>query len=368
MNITIVRDSFAEILQKASYFTSNKITDLKILKAVLINANQNTIKINTTNINEYFSGEIGGKVMKTGSVLVELKTLIEIVKNLTDTKIKLEKKENQLVITSSSGEVKLVCLDESNFPQFENVEETIGLPKEIFADSLLKPVIFSCAIDEARPILTGLCFDFKEKEIDIVGTDGFRLSLQKTPKTVSKLAGQKIIFSSKSLISVFKVFKEGSFKACLSQNKDSLLFKSGGVVVLSKTLEGEYPPYDKVVPQDFETSATIKTKDFLEAVRASSLFAKESSSMLNLSFSDGQLIINSAGAGVGEAVFKIALDNFSGKENKIVFNYRYLLDYLSNHSDEEIIFEMNSAYTPGVFRGKKNPGFLHIIMPIRSQE
>ena len=107
MNITIVRESLLNVLQKSGYFISNKISDLKIFKAVLITARQDGVVINTTNVNEYFSGEIGGKVYKTGAVLVDFKTLFEIVKNLSDAKITLEKTSKQLIISGKAGEIKL---------------------------------------------------------------------------------------------------------------------------------------------------------------------------------------------------------------------------------------------------------------------
>lgn len=368
MNITIVRERLVETLQKASYFTSAKLTDLKIFKAVLLEAKQNTIIINATNISDFFSGEIGGKVFKTGRVLIDLKTLIETVKNLNDTKITLEKKNNQLVINGSSGQVKLLCLEDENFPSFEKPEKNIKLKKELFKNELIQATLSSCATDEARPILTGLCFDFKEDRVLIIGTDGFRLSLQKVSDSYSELAGKKVVFSGKSLASVLKVFKNLSHSIFLTSKLDQIIFESGEVKVGSKTIEGEYPPYEKVIPQNSETSVVLKTKDFLEVVRASSLLAKEGSGMINLSLNNKEVVVNSAGTGVGEAQFRISPISFSGKDNKIVFNYRYLLDFLSGFSEEEVVFEMSTAFAPGVFRGVKNTNFIHIIMPIRSQE
>ena len=90
--------------------------------------------------------------------------------------------------------------------------------------------------------------------------------------------------------------------------------------------------------------------------------------MLNLVVNKENLIISSAGAGIGEATIKVGVENFSGKENKIVFNYRYLLDYLNNSPDGEVVLEMTSAFAPGVFRNNNTPKNLHVIMPIRSQE
>jgi len=368
MNITIVRESLLNVLQKSGYFISNKISDLKIFKAVLITARQDGVVINTTNVNEYFSGEIGGKVYKTGAVLVDFKTLFEIVKNLSDAKITLEKTSKQLIISGKAGEIKLVCLDETNFPTPEKTNKTTNLLPALFNSDIIQSVLLSCATDEARPILTGLCFDFQEKETIIVGTDGFRMSLSRFESTITELVGQKLVLSGKNLAAVLKIFKATPPKVLFSQSERKVIFQGEGATVSTRLLEGEFPPYERVIPQTNETSITLKKNEFFEAVRSSSLFAKEGSNMLNLVVNKENLIISSAGAGIGEATIKVGVENFSGKENKIVFNYRYLLDYLNNSPDGEVVLEMTSAFAPGVFRNNNTPKNLHVIMPIRSQE
>lgn len=368
MNITVVRDSFVDILQKAAYFTSVKLTELKVFRAVLLEAKQNTIVINTTNVSDFFSGEIGGKVFKTGGVLVDLKTLLETVKNLNDNKISLEKKNNQLIITGLSGQIKLVCLEDDNFPSLEKLGQAVQMEKEIFKEKVIQSALSSCATDETRPILTGVCLDFKEKEVVVVGTDGFRLSLQRLLGNFSQLSGRKVIISGRGLSSVLKVFKKLPFTTSLTNAFDRVIFESGNLTIVSKTIEGEYPPYEKVIPQDSQTKMVLKTKDFFEAVRASSLLAKEGSGVVSLVLNNKELLLTSVGAGIGEARFRVEPVAFSGKDNKIVFNYRYLLDFLNGFGEDEVVFEMSSALTPGVFKGQKNNQSLHIIMPIRSQE
>lgn len=368
MNITIVRESFLEILQRAGYFISNRISDLKIFKGVLIHAEQDGIIIRTTNINEHFSGEIGGKVLKTGEVLVDYKTLFEIVKNLNDIKIQLEKKDNTLIISSKSGLIKLAILDAVNFPAPEQKNKTLPLSLSLFEDKIINLALLSCALDEARPILTGVCFDFLEKETKIVGTDGFRMSLNQIGQTNPEIRGQKLIVSAKSLNALLRVFKGSLKQINFSLSEKKAYFTGNGTSVSTRLLEGEFPPYNKVVPQSFETAIGFKKTDLSEVVKSSSLFAKEGSNMITFTIKKDQLTVSSSGVGVGEAVFNVPLDSFEGKENKIVFNYRYLLDYLNSVDTTDIIFEMSNPFAPGVFKAKKSPRALHIIMPIRSQE
>ena len=368
MNITIVRDSFIEILQKAGYFISNRISDLKVFKGVLIKAEQTGIVVKTTNINEYFSGEIGGKVNKTGEVLVDFKTLFELVKNLPDAKIVLEKKDKQLIINSRSGEIKLLIMDDENFPENPKNKENYLLPNNLFKEKQINQVIFSAASDEARPILTGVCFDFQEKNTRVVGTDGFRMSMYKNPTIVEQLNNQKLVVSAKSLASILKIFKNNLKEVSYSLKDRKMIFQGNNLVVTTKLLEGEFPPYEKVIPQSTETTILLKKDELLEIIKSSSLFAKEGSNMLSLDIKETGLIISSTGSSIGEATFNINLLDFQGKENRVVFNYRYLLEFLNNVTNEEIIFEMSNPFAPGLFKSKKDSGLVHIIMPIRSQD
>jgi len=368
MNITVVRESFVETLQQAGHFVSNKISDLKFFKGVLINATQKGVVVQTTNINDYFSGEIGGKVAKTGEVLVDFKTLFEIVKNLNDTSLTLEKLTGQLVITSRSGKVKISTLDSVNFPQATPGKEGESLSPLLFEEKTLQPVLLGCATDEARPVLTGVCFDFEPEEVRVVGTDGFRMSVFKvSQKTTSSLVGQKIIVSSKSLNSVLRVFKASPPKISFYNQEKKLVFQGKGILISTRLLEGEFPPYLKVIPQNKETHLEIKKSELLEAVKSSSLFAREGSNMLTLETKGANITISSAGTGVGEAIFNVEALKTTGINNKIVFNYRYLLEFLSTVEADVLVFEMVSAFAPGVFKIKNKESFLHIIMPIRSE-
>jgi len=367
MNITVVRESFVETLQQAGHFVSNKMSDLKVFKGVLIKATQSGVVLQTTNLNDFFSGELGGKVTKTGEVLVDFKTLLEIVKNLSDSKFTLEKAANQLIITSRSGKVKLAVLDSQNFPQLPVEEGGVELSSNLFQEKTLKSVLLSCATDESRPILTGVCFDFDQKEVRVVGTDGFRMSILKTTNKESSLNGQKIIISSKSLGSLNRIFKKAPQKSTYFAQEKKLVFQGEGVLIVTRLLEGEFPPYLKVIPQNKETIVEVKKGELLEAVKSSSLFAREGSNMLVLEIKGKEIIVSSSGAGIGEAVFNIETTKKEGKDNKIVFNYRYLLEFLNTIEAEELVFEMVNAFAPGAFSAKGETNYLHVIMPIRSE-
>jgi len=280
----------------------------------------------------------------------------------------MEKKQNSLVLSSSMGKVKLPLLDVSEFLTLKKEVTGIEINKNLFNFSKLRQVVFSSSSDESRPVLTGICFDFLENETKIVGTDGFRLSLETIKTKSGDTSLDRIIISGKSIISLAKVFGNKLEKVLYDNSEKQLMFFGEENTVAVRLLEGEFPPYDKVIPKQAKTSIVFKRKDLINSLKTASLFAKEGSNMLLVEIVDKNLIISSSNASTGEAEFKTPLISKEGENNKITFNYKYLLDFLNIIEEKEITFEMTNSFAPGVFKKASNNDYLHIIMPIRSQE
>lgn len=370
MKFTVVRESFYSVLQKAGYFISSKIGEINLLKGALIEAKKNGIFVKTTNVGEYFIGEIGGKVDREGVALVDFKTLFEVVSATKDTKINVEKEKNSLLLIGRAGVVKLPVLEHSNFPQPPQTKKTTEINSRIFSNNILASVIFSCATDETRPILTGVCFDFLEEKINIVGTDGFRMSLVSLEKENfggSVFENKKIVVSAKSLVSVGKIYKNTSIKVFFSQEDKTLRFVGDGTTVFTRLLDGEYPPYEKVIPSKTETQIRFSKEDFLNSLKTTALFARGESNMVVLFVKDGGVKLSSLSSSAGEATLEVLGAKVEGKNNKLAFNYRFLLDLMNNINEEEVVLELTNPLSPGLFRGLNKDGYIHIIMPIRTQ-
>ncbi len=369
MKFTVVREVFYSTLQKAGYFISSKIGEINILKGVLIEAKKNGIFIKTTNISEYFIGELGGKVEEQGEVLVDYKTLFEVVSAMRDSKIGVEKKENTLLLTSSAGSVKLPVLEHLGFPQPPQTKKTIKINPELFSNKTVSKVVFSCATDETRPILTGVCFDFLEKKTNIVGTDGFRMSLLSLVGAGEGafFENKKMVVSAKSLVSLGKVYENKDTEVFFSKDEKILKFFGGGTTVFIRLLEGEYPPYERVIPSGADTQIQFSKDDFISSLKTVALFARNESNMVVLSVEKGGVKLSSSNSAMGEATLEVLGAKIEGKDNKITFNYRFLLDLMGNIKGE-VVLELTNPFSPGLFRELNNNNYIHIIMPIRTQD
>ncbi len=368
MNITVVRERFFEILQKSSYFISSKINDIKVLKGVLIEANKNGVYVKTTNISEYFQGEIGGKVTEEGSVLVDFKVLYEVIRNVNESKIEINKKGSNLEVISTSGVVKIPLFTEENFPTMPKVNEGIEVDGRYFESANLKKIVFSTATDDTRPILTGVCFDFLSNETRLVGTDGFRMSLL-VLKNNNKQASleERLVIPSRSLSSLDRVFSNDLQKVLLLKKENKIVFSGKGIVLVVRLIDGEYPPYEKVIPKDEETECLLKTEDLKKALKTTQVFARGGSNMLLITVSKNSVEFLAKSQGLGEANYVVNNIEKSGKDNKITLNHRFLAEF-SEISEGGVVFKLINPFSPVIFSNAKNKNYQHIIMPIRTQK
>jgi len=367
MKFTVIRERFCTTLQKAGYFVSSRINDNGTLRCVYIEAQTEGITIKTSSIAEFFVGEVGGKVEEEGIVLVDFKTLLEVVKSVQDTKIDVENTKGTLIIKSKQGTVKLPTLDPSSFPQPPQLLETETLDASFFTSKTTQPALFAAATDETRPILTGICFDFFEDKTNIVGTDGFRLSLISLPNGKKEGKKKRVIVSAKSLLSVHKILQDQFKKVLYESALGYVSFVGEGCSVYVRLLDGEYPPYERVVPQEKETTVILKREELLNVIKTASLFAREGSNMIGFGVVGDELLLTSSSTNLGEASLRLPIVEKEGADNKITFNYRYVLDFLQVVSGEDISLQIVNPFAPGVFQVSKDAHFLHIIMPIRTE-
>jgi len=366
MNIQVVRERFLETLQKGLAFSSSRLTDSKALRAVLIEAEDSGIMVSATNASEYFQAEVGGKVVEKGGILVEYKVLIEVVKAIRTQKLNIAKERQQILISSDDGVVKIPSQEPSTFPK-RNINSGDG-EKEgagIFSEEILEKVVFCAATDDTRPTLTGVCFDFHSQGVNIVGTDGFRMSLVRleTNETVRKEG--KIILPAKNILSIAKILGKNT-KVYLDDENKQCLFEGGGYFITVKYIDGEFPPYEKVVPSSHKTSTQLRKEDLLSALKTVSLFSREGSGVVNVEFTKTETQIFSNTSSSGEARLHSKNKTFQGEEGKISLNGRFLMEYLNTVKEDLFYCETSGPNQPAVFKNGESDKYLHIIMPIRT--
>jgi len=373
MKLTVLKENLNRGLSIALKAVANR-PQLPVLAHILFKTDQGRLKISSTDLETGINLWIGAKISREGSISIPAKILTEFVSSLPAGKIDLEAKDNTLELMTESSRASFNGLAATEFPKIPSVQGQPALTIEP-ADftKAISQVAFAAASDETRPVLTGIYFIFKDSKLSLVATDGYRLSLKNFPKTF-KLSPEHDL--SKGLIVPARTLQEAAritaeenkeIKFYLSADSNQLIFQTGDVEIITRLIEGKYPEFEKIIPAEGKIKTVIDTDEFTRIIKIAAIFARDSANIVRFKLDKEGIEVSANTAQIGEnkSVVKTKVE---GGEEKIAFNSRYLLDFLSIVGSETFQLTISDSLSPGVFRSEKDETFLHIIMPVRVQE
>lgn len=325
--------------------------------------------VTTTNLETTESVWVGGKTEKDGEICVPSRLLTEYVASLPAEAVQLTAKEGSLVISCGTFKATIPAISASEFPPVPVIPVKGGqkLEKDVLVGALSR-VLFAAATDEGRPLLSGVRIAGGEGETQMVATDGYRLSVVKTPITGG--SALDMVVPARTLIEVVKVAgeeKDAKDVIVVKTTDGQLGIRVGETQIITRVIDGEYPPYAKIIPKTHNTRALLDIPTFSRAVRAAAIFARDSANIIRMKLEGQKITISANAPQVGEN--EVTIDaKIDGEGGEIAFNSRFLLELLANTNYEEMLFEMTGSLNPGVFKPVKDASFLHIIMPVRVTE
>ena len=375
MKLTTLQENLSHALTTVSRSVATQ-AQLPALNNILLTTDKGRLKLSATNLETGINLWLGAKIEKEGAISIPAKILTEFISSLPAGKVKLEIKENSLKVICGSYQANFVGLSASEFPNIPSLKGKANITfKASDLSQAVSQVAFAAAQDEGRPVLTGVLLIIKDKNLVLVATDGYRLSIKKMMdvKGIGEVEEFKkgLIIPSRTLSEVAKIVSEGdqekAIGLAITSESNQVIFSTPETEVVSRLIEGEFPDFEKIIPQKGETKVRLETESLTRATRIASIFARESANVVKLNVATDNLLVSANTAQVGSNISEVEA-KVTGKKNKIAFNSRYLLDFLNSVGVEEINFELTSPLNPGVFRPVKDKTFLHIIMPVRIQE
>ncbi len=380
MKTTILQENLNKGLSLINQIISPKI-NLPILNNVLISCQEEgKLKLTATNLETGVNIWLPAKLETKGDFTLPAKDLLEFISSLPPEKITLEQEKEKIKVIS--GEYKAVfngmsAIDYPQVPSLKTktklkIKEEFTLPVKKFIQAVSK-VIFAAAIDETRPVLTGIRMSSENKTIQLVATDGYRLSLKKL-KIDKKISLPDLIIPAKALQEIVKIIEASKeekekeeIKAAIIQNGNQVIFSFKNTEVVTRLIEGDFPDFEKIIPAKGDNKAIIDKQEFLTAIKATSIFARRSANIIKLSFKEGQLMITANAPELGKNEVSLGI-KYNGDEVNIAFNFRFLQDFLNSLKTETFMIELSDSLKPGLFKPEKSASYLHIIMPVRLQK
>jgi len=365
MKILLQKNEFLEKIELSSRFVSSKLSSSTSLQGVCLIGEEKYIHLYSTDLNYYYHSILRNENNNKFKIIIEPKKIIEFLSLLPELKIEIEIKEKAIIITQGKIKGQFPLFSDQDFPFPPKKTEGRQKIKTSFFKENLPFLLFAASNDETRPVLTGINFVTNDENLQLVATDGFRLSLLTLKKDLpfsSMIIPAGFLENTQRLIN-----KEIEIEFSYFKNEKLLAFFIGDNNIYVRMIEGEYPPFGKVIPTEKKTTITIEADEFLRSVRLVSVFSKEFSNIIIMEAGkDSVKFIPKVGQGEEDVVFQDA--KIEGEHLKIAFNYKYLIDFLNHTPKKKIIVELLRPDAPAVFKIEGIDNFFHIIMPVRIQE
>lgn len=334
------------------------------LQCILIEASLNDVKLIANDIELGIETLIDGEVKEPGRVALDAKLFSEIIRKLPDSEVLIETNANsQANIRCERSNFNIPGTSGDDFNYLPEIEKDNHITLSQFTlKEVIRQTIFSISDQENTKIMTGELFEVNGDELKVVSLDGHRISIRKV-KLKESFDGFKVIIPGKTLIEISKILNGGTEDDVLVYVTDKhVLFEYDNTKVVSRLLEGEFYKIDQMLSNDYETKFRVNKKEFTNCIDRASLFIKESDKkpiILNIENSSIYMKINTA---IGSMNEEIEI-NKEGKDLKIGFNPKFLMDALRVIDDEEITIYMMNAKSPCFIRNEDNT-YIYLILPV----
>ena len=370
MKISVEKKDLLNVIARAQNIVEKRNT-MPILVNVLLEAKGETLRGFATDLEVSLTDEIPAQIKTPGKVAVNAKSLFEIIKELPDGRIDLERKENNwLKISQARAVFNIVGISPEEYPVFPTfqTQEFVKIEAEVLSE-MIEKTIFSVSTDETRYHLNGVYFEVRNEEgasvYRMVATDGHRLSMvDRKIGTGAKGTPQGVIVPRKGLHEIKKLLETVDDSVELAIEGAQLIVRQGTTVLMIRLIEGKYPNYQQLIPQNLKEFFLVPRESLLASLKRVSLLSNAKSKGVTFSLAGGRMEITSNNPELGDAKEELEVE-YKGKDLRIGFNARYVLDVLTNMHDEIVKVELKDQLSPGLIRPDKDASYLCVVMPMR---
>ncbi|MFA5199780.1 MAG: DNA polymerase III subunit beta [Candidatus Omnitrophota bacterium] len=361
MKFKVDKSSLIGAIQTVGNVITSK-SALPILSNILIEGQGSNLRLTATDLDIGITCVIPVDIQEPGAITVPAKRFSDIVKEFPVDLISVStKKNNQVTIESDMCQFKIMGLAREEFPKLPEFKDkkAVQIDQGVLKQAL-SLTSFAVSFDETRYVLNGILFKISKGALTLVSTDGKRLAITERKLSVEPDIEISMIVPIKTIQELNRNLKDqGELSLVISSNQ--VLFDLGGVGIVSRLIEGEFPDYKQVVPAPSENKMKVARAQFLLAIKRAALLSTQDYQAVKLEVFKNKLVISKSTPDVGEFHEELQVE-YQGKELVIGFNPVYLMDVVKILNEETVSLELVDAEKPGVIRIS---GYVYIVLPMR---
>ena len=312
------------------------------------------------------------EIEEPGGIVIPGKYFFEIIKKLETDTIEINTfDETDVLIRGEQGEYTLRGLPAENYPQIElsNILHHFTMPTSELKNIVVQ-TIFSVAVNESRPALTGVNFKHSFGSLACTATDSFRLSQRTITLAADDLADFNITIPGRSMSELGKTLDLSDPETVISITNNQILFKNGDMSFQSRLLEGVYPDVTAFIPVNFEVKVTVGYRELFNAVDRVSLMAREDRAnvaKILILPDENHMVIKSNSSEIGKIEEVVRVKEQTGSKLGVSCSSLFLLDSLKaiDHNDSTVTFGFNGDMKPFVVLDDNDKSNLQLIVPVR---
>lgn len=370
MLFTIDKDSLLNKLRIVEKITIPRGIQ-PVLANILFEAKDNILKLSATDLDISIITNTMAAVKKEGRITLPAKKTFEIVSKLPDKPIdfSLNTDTNLITITCGNSKFEIIGISAEEFPLLTTEEEvakkeSIEIDMNPFIKSI-KHTVYAAANYENRNIISGVFCNISDNKIEMAATDGNRLTriIENVKNKDEKTA--KIVIPSKTLQEFLRVSSLISEeKVQLVVDAAKLIIKTKSFLIISRLLEGEYPPYKQLIPQTTTNVAVVLREDLIGALERVSCMVNDRTSIVKFVFNNNKLLLKAEtpDSGASEDLIDV---KYEGEELTIAFNYKYVLDSVKIMESKNAQIGLGGSLSATIFKPDSEEDYLCLIMPIQ---
>ncbi len=366
MNIKINRDTLLKPLSSVSGIVEKRHT-LPILSNLLLEIKQSKIALTATDLEIQISLSINTAKNEELSITVSAKKLLDICRSLPEnSEINLTTQENRIQVKAGKSRFNLQTLPATDYPLM--VKAAGGATATITINQntlkgLFKQVEFAMAQQDIRYYLNGLLFEVTANQLNVVGTDGHRLSFTSTELS-QNYEKQELILPRKTVIELIKLLDDSDEEVAIEIMAGQVNFTFNDIQLISKVIDGKFPDYTRVIPVGHQNSFTVDRMATLLAMQRASILSNEKYCGIRMVVAKNSLRLISTNSEQEEAEEELEI-NYAGDALDIGFNVTYLIDVLNNVNSEKVVFSFADANSSCLVTVPEDDNYKYVVMPMR---
>lgn len=366
MKITVSQENLNRALSYLHKAIPSK-PQLPILSSVLFSIEDGVATMAATDLYLGIRAQVQVEADSDGQIVIPGKQFADIVRSLNPGEVVLTYEDGTMTIDAGGTTATLQCHVSDEYPQFPDVSGGEFDLSAAVVDEIQQLVTFSASTDQARPVLTAVQFQFSQEQIEVVATDGFRLSLLQV-ENESGMEQGSVLIPAKAMGEAYRIMKQIDHEILtlqVSEEMKQVYIKLGDVEMYVRLIEGQYPPYEQIVPTLFGTEVTFDREELEDHIKRAMIFARETSNIVRFMIDDGKATIVASSTSLGTYTGELEQVQVEGDAGEIAFNARYLIDYLGAVGGDEVWFGMKESLKPALFKSGAAANHRYVVMPFK---